>query len=58
MKLIALFVSCVIITASTAWSQETDQWKYLPVLLRPFWDGDTTVGESVLFIKDPRADTA
>src|SRR5262245_25780949 len=29
------------------------QWKYAPELLRPFWEGDTVEGESVLFIKDP-----
>src|SRR5437763_536926 len=28
-------------------------WKYSPDLLRPFWQGTTVEGESVLFIKDP-----
>lgn len=27
-------------------------WKYQPQLLRPFWQGDTVEGESVLFIRD------
>lgn len=29
------------------------EWKYSPDLLRPFWQGNTVEGESVLFIKDP-----
>lgn len=28
-------------------------WKYVPELLRPFWQGETVEGESVLFIKNP-----
>jgi acyl-CoA thioesterase-1 len=28
-------------------------WKYSASLLRPFWQGETVEGESVLFIKDP-----
>lgn len=28
-------------------------WKYEPRFLRPFWQGDTVEGESVLFIKNP-----
>ena len=28
------------------------EWTYAPELLRPFWEGDTIHGESVLFIKD------
>jgi lysophospholipase L1-like esterase len=28
-------------------------WKYDPDLLRPFWQGTTVEGESVLFLKDP-----
>ncbi len=28
-------------------------WKYAPELLRPFWQGDTVEGESVLVIKNP-----
>ncbi len=27
-------------------------WQYRPQLLRPFWEGDTVEGESVLFIRD------
>jgi lysophospholipase L1-like esterase len=29
------------------------EWKYRSELLRPFWQGDTIEGESVLFIRDP-----
>lgn len=29
----------------------TPEWKYSPELLRPFWEGTTVEGESVLFIK-------
>ena len=31
------------------------EWTYAPELLRPFWEGDTVHGESVLFIKDENA---
>lgn len=33
-------------------------WKYDAELLRPFWQGDTVVGESVLFIKDAQSGEA
>lgn len=41
--------------ARTAFSDEpsTEEWKYAPKLLRPFWQGDTVEGESMLFIKEP-----
>jgi lysophospholipase L1-like esterase len=34
------------------------EWKYDPVLLAPFWTGDTTHGESILFIHEAGAETA
>ncbi len=33
-------------------------WHYQPDLLRPFWQGTTVEGESVLFIQDPATGTA
>jgi acyl-CoA thioesterase I len=30
---------------------EKPAWNYAPELLRPFWEGETVVGESVLFIR-------
>lgn len=34
------------------------EWQYAPQLLRPFWQGDTVEGESVLFIKDATTNEA
>jgi hypothetical protein len=31
-------------------------WKYSSKFLRPFWEGETVVGESALFIQDSDAD--
>ncbi|NQV25967.1 MAG: SGNH/GDSL hydrolase family protein [Rhodopirellula sp.] len=36
----------------------TSKWTYQPHLLRPFWQGDTIEGESMLFIKDPKTGIA
>lgn len=33
-------------------------WKYKPSLLRPFWQGETIEGESVLFIQDESTEEA
>ena len=33
-------------------------WRYAPELLRPFWQGEVTEGESVLFIKDEKTGEA
>lgn len=44
--------------AAFADEPQTPAWKYAPELLRPFWQGDTVEGESVLFIKDPQTGTA
>lgn len=40
--------------------KETDKpkWTYDAKYLRPFWEGDTVEGESVLFIKDPKSGEA
>jgi acyl-CoA thioesterase-1 len=48
-------VSFVLLTAGTvshADEPSKPAWKYSPELLRPFWQGDTVQGESMLFIKD------
>ncbi|MGE3777646.1 MAG: FG-GAP-like repeat-containing protein, partial [Pirellulaceae bacterium] len=34
------------------------QWKYDPILMRPFWEGDTVMGETVLFLRDEATGTA
>lgn len=38
----------------TSYSAEpvSEKWTYAPKLLRPFWQGNTVEGESMLFIKD------
>ncbi|MDF1746324.1 MAG: GDSL-type esterase/lipase family protein [Gimesia sp.] len=39
-------------TISVAADPTPSKWKYAPELLRPFWQGDTIEGESMLFIRD------
>ncbi|MFO0867758.1 MAG: FG-GAP-like repeat-containing protein [Pirellulales bacterium] len=34
------------------------RWQYAPELLRPFWEGEEVVGESVLFLRDDSSATA
>ena len=33
-------------------------WKFSPTMVRPFWEGETVEGESVLFVRDSDAETA
>lgn len=42
----------------TAEEPAQPKWNYSPDLLRPFWQGTTIEGESVLFIKDPQTGIA
>ncbi len=37
---------------------QESKWAYRPELLRPFWQGEVTEGESVLFIKDEQTGEA
>lgn len=51
----------VLLVATAALGEEPakkGEWTYAPELLRPFWEGDTVVGESVLFIKDEKTGEA
>lgn len=50
--LVAITLS--LFTASTTFPAEEPPavWNYSPELMRPFWQGDTMTGESVLFLKD------
>lgn len=45
-------------TSASTQTPVKSRWKYAPELLRPFWQGDTVYGESVLFIKDPATGVA
>jgi len=59
----ALFVSVAMLTSHSANAVLADElsdskWDYAPKLLRPFWEGDTIEGESMLFIKDATSGTA
>lgn len=47
---ILVFVVCI--TSSSLIPAADSKWAYQTTLLRPFWEGDTVEGESVLFIKD------
>jgi acyl-CoA thioesterase-1 len=60
MSRFALFgLLCVRLTlAVVADEPAKPKWIYSPELLRPFWKGTTTEGESVLFIRDPETGTA
>lgn len=55
-----LSLTLVVAAAALAAGQEPPQpkWQYAPELLRPFWEGDTTYGESVLFIRDEQTGQA
>jgi lysophospholipase L1-like esterase len=46
------FLVAAMQTASFAEEPDGPSWNYAPELLRPYWEGDTVEGESVLFIKD------
>ncbi|MBI1346886.1 SGNH/GDSL hydrolase family protein [bacterium] len=56
---------CSLVWMSSAWllcsslvtAQET-KWQWSAEALQPFWQGATVYGESVLFLKDPEAETA
>ena len=39
---------------AVGFAEDTERpvWKYEPRVMRPFWEGDTVEGETVLFIKD------
>ncbi len=53
--LLALSIMLVLINArghSIAQNPKRPIWVYSPVHTRPFWEGDTVEGESVLFIKE------
>ena len=61
LRTVSLGVLCIaVILAASMWAEEPAKptWKYSPELLRPFWQGDTVEGESVLFIKDAKTGEA
>lgn len=49
-------VILILFGAATVLAVEPAQspWKYAPKLLKPFWQGDTIKGESMLFIRNPK----
>ena len=51
--LVSLSVSSIV-----ADEPATSKWNYQSRLLRPFWQGDTIEGESMLFIRDPKTGIA
>ncbi len=58
---IALTFFALILLTSThvsAKKKPGESWCYHPELLRPFWEGDTVEGESILFLKDPKTGQA
>lgn len=53
LRLVSLTTLCLLASMPVAAQEPAKpQWAYSPDLLRPFWDGDTVYGESVLFIRD------
>jgi acyl-CoA thioesterase-1 len=61
--LCALILSVLILVSLSARSIYADEpskpkWKYAPELLRPFWQGDTIEGESMLFLRDAKTGIA
>ncbi|MDA1014249.1 MAG: SGNH/GDSL hydrolase family protein, partial [Planctomycetota bacterium] len=59
-RVIRLLVAAVLVSsgaiAASADEPQQLRWNYAPELLRPFWQGDTVEGESVLFIRDESTD--
>ncbi len=55
---IVLFVAVGMSAPVCADEPAKPAWKYRAELLRPFWDGETVEGESVLFIKDTKTGEA
>lgn len=53
----ALLILSMVVVAYSA-DRSDPAWEYAPKLLRPFWQGDTVEGESLLFIKDPETGIA
>lgn len=53
---LALLVVAFSPVAGAADEPDDREWKYSPEVMRPFWEGDTVVGESVLFIRKSEAD--
>ena len=51
-------LAALLISAAPAEEPAKPQWRYSPELLRPFWEGTVTHGESVLFIRDPETGSA
>lgn len=53
-------VILVALSVSSIFADEpsTPKWKYTLESLRPFWQGDTIEGESMLFIRDPKTGIA
>ena len=54
------FATMVVLSMSSIVADEpsTSKWKYTPESLRPFWQGDTIEGESMLFIREPKTGVA
>lgn len=56
-SLVMLLLSGLMLPAG-AQDPPQSKWNYRPELLRPFWEGDTVEGESVLFIRDDKTGEA
>lgn len=54
----AVCLSVAFVCSAPAQDAAKPQWRYSPGLLRPFWEGDTVDGESVLFIRDEKTGEA
>lgn len=57
-RLLGLLSLTMFIGTAFAAEGEKPEWKYSPELLRPFWQGTTVEGESVLFIRDTESGIA
>jgi len=54
----ALIVACLSANSVLTAEPSESKWDYSQKLLRPFWEGDTVEGESMLFIKDTKTGTS
>lgn len=54
----AILLLLGLLTPVVAQEAAPAKWQYDPALLRPFWEGDTVAGESLLFIRDDKTGEA
>ena len=55
---LALLVAGIALPSLTNADERRPRWTYSAEAIRPFWAGDTVLGESILFVRDPATGVA